>query len=77
MKIIGSTIALSIIGIVSASYNSPVNEVMISSIQAKNPNWQVADPKENPLSQYTHEELLGMLGTYIVPSNRIYRKTKV
>jgi cathepsin B len=50
---------------------------MVKSIKAKTSLWESHDTETNPLNQYTHEQLLGMLGTYIVPSNKEYPESEV
>jgi cathepsin B len=45
---------------------------MVKTIKAKTSLWQPHDTDSNPLNKYTHEQLLAMLGTYIVPSNKQY-----
>jgi cathepsin B len=49
---------------------------MVQSIRAK-ATWQAHDVEANPLKNYTHDELLKMLGTFIVPTNGVYKKVDV
>lgn len=60
-----------------AAASHPVTSDMVKTIKAKTALWQPHDTDANPLSKYTPEQLLGMLGTYIVPSNKIYPGSEV
>jgi cathepsin B len=60
-----------------AAASHPINEDIVKSIRAKTSLWESHDTETNPLNQYTHEQLLGMLGTYIVPSNKQYPESEV
>ena len=55
-----------------AAASHPVNDQMVREIRSKTRLWQAAESETNPLSEYTKEDLMKMLGTYIVPSNKIY-----
>lgn len=55
-----------------AAASHPINADMIKQIQERTSLWTTHDVDTNPLANYTHDQLLGMLGTYIVPSNKIY-----
>lgn len=65
---------LVVVGTVAAvaAATHPVNEDMVKAIKAKTSLWQPHETESNPLNKYTHEQLLAMLGTYIVPSNKQY-----
>lgn len=65
LVVVGTIVAM-------AAASHPVTSDMVSSIKAKTSLWTPHDSESNPLGKYTHEQLLGMLGTYIVPSNKIY-----
>jgi cathepsin B len=49
---------------------------MVKSIRAK-ASWEAHDVEANPLKEYSREDLLKMLGTYIVPTNGAYKKVEV
>lgn len=70
LVVVGTAVAM-----VSASH--PINADMVKTIKAKTSLWQPADTDSNPMSKYTHEQLLSMLGTYIVPSNKQYPDSEV
>lgn len=59
-----------------AAASHPINEQMVSNIK-KSATWKPLEASANPLKDYTHEELLGMLGTYIVPVNKAYARPAV
>jgi cathepsin B len=65
----------SIVAIAAASH--PVNQDIVKAIRSKTRSWVAHDVASNPLNKYTHEELMGMLGTYIVPSNKQYPGSEV
>ena len=65
LAIVGTIVAV-------AAASHPINQDMVNTIRAKTTLWQPVDTEANPLAKYTHEQLLGMLGTYIVPSNKQY-----
>jgi cathepsin B len=68
---------LTIVGtIVALAAATPINHDMVQSIRAK-ATWQAHDVEANPLKNYTHDELLKMLGTFIVPTNGVYKKVEV
>lgn len=60
-----------------AAASHPVTSDMVKTIKAKTSLWAPHETDSNPLSKYTPEQLLGMLGTYIVPSNKIYPGSEV
>lgn len=60
-----------------AAASHPINSDMVKQIREKTGLWEAHDVESNPLVNYTHDQLLGMLGTYIVPSNKIYPDTPV
>jgi cathepsin B len=67
---------LTIVGtIVALAAATPINHEMVKSIRAK-ATWTAHDVDTNPFKGYTHDEILKMLGTYIVPSNSIYPKVE-
>lgn len=68
-------VAGTIVSMAAASH--PINADMVKTIKAKTSLWQPIDTDANPLNQYTHEQLLSMLGTYIVPSNKQYPGSEV
>ena len=45
----------------------PVNTEITNDIKQKTQMWKPFEPNENPLSYLTHEQLLGLLGTRILP----------
>jgi cathepsin B len=59
-----------------AAATHPINDNIVKAINA-NASWKAHSLSENPLKEYTHEQLLNMLGTYIVPSNKIYEKSPI
>lgn len=60
-----------------ASASHPINTDMVSNIKTKTSLWTPYEAQGNPLNNYTHEQLLAMLGTYIVPSNKQYPGSQV
>lgn len=70
---------LVIVGTVAlvASALHPVSEPMVNSIKEKTRLWEPIEHQENPFKDYTKEDLMGMLGTYIVPSNKEYNQSEV
>jgi cathepsin B len=50
----------------------PISEEMIKAIQERQPSWKTMDINENPLKDKTVEELMGLMGSYIVEDNEIY-----
>ena len=70
LVIVGTIVAM-------AAASHPINADMVKTIKAKTSLWQPHETDSNPLNKYTHEELLGMLGTYIVPSNKNYPNSPV
>jgi len=70
LTIIGCVVAM-------AAASHPINADMVKTIKAKTSLWQPIETEANPLSKYTHEQLLAMLGTYIVPSNKQYPGSEV
>lgn len=69
---------LVIVGTIAAlaAATHPINDHIVSAVK-KSATWVAHEPSENPLKDYTHEELMGMLGTYIVPVNRAYNRPQV
>ncbi len=65
LVVVGTIVAM-------AAASHPINADLVKTIKAKTSLWQPHDTDSNPLSQYTHEQLLAMCGTYIVPSNKQY-----
>ena len=55
----------------------PISHEMTEKINSKATTWKAADPATNPLSKYTHEELLQKLGTFIVPINGVHKRPQV
>ena len=49
----------------------------MNEIKEMSKSWQPAELSKNPLSRYSKEELLKMLGTYIVPSNKVFKTNHV
>ncbi len=45
----------------------PINSEMVSAIRAKASTWEAHDPETNPLREYTREQLLELVGTYVPP----------
>lgn len=70
LVVVGTIVAM-------AAASHPINSDMVKTIKAKTSLWQPHDTESNPLNQYTHEQLLAMLGTYIVPSNKQYPGSQV
>jgi len=71
---------LVVVGCVAALASAtvhPVNDRIYTSVNNANPNWKAHAPEENPLRNYSHDELLNMLGTYIVPVNKVYKEVEV
>ena len=69
LVIVGTVLALA-----TATHSQhPINENLVGQIEAKNPNWKTVSPAANPLRNYSHDELLNMLGTFIVPVNGVYK----
>lgn len=64
------------IAAMAAATSHPINDQHISAIRQK-ATWKVHDAETNPLSGYTEEQLMGMLGTYVVPINRAYKRPTV
>lgn len=56
---------------------SPISKKMVQNIKEKTTSWEAYEANENPLKDYSKEELMGMLGTYIVPINRAYKRASV
>ena len=54
----------------------PVSEEMIKAIQEQKPAWSTMDISENPLNNKTVEELMGLMGSYIVEDNEIYPRVE-
>ncbi len=55
----------------------PINSEMVNKIRESTSKWQAHDVETNPLKDYTKEQLMGMLGTFILPSNKDYPGTTV
>jgi len=70
LVVVGTVVAV-------AAASHPINADLVKTIKAKTALWQPHDTDSNPLNQYTHEQLLAMLGTYIVPSNKQYPGSEV
>lgn len=51
----------------SATTDHPVNQDMVNDIKSKTDKWIPREPSENPLVNYTHWQLHGMLGTILKP----------
>ena len=59
------------------AFAHPINHALVDEIRAKTTSWMPHDPHTNPLGEYTNEQLLGMLGSYIVPINGVYPHPQV
>jgi cathepsin B len=68
---------LTVVGTVAAlAAATPINHEMVKSIRAT-ATWEAHDVEANPLKDYSHDDLLKMLGTYIVPVNGDYLESEV
>lgn len=60
---------LVVIGTIAAFASAfhPVNQDIVDQIKAKATTWVPLEVHENPLSQKTAEEVMGLLGTRVQP----------
>ena len=63
--------------IVAMAAAHPISQEMVNKLRSKPSTWEAYNPMENPLKEYTHDQLLNMLGTYIVPTNGDYKRPQV
>jgi len=70
LVVVGTIVAM-------AAASHPINDHLVSTVRAKTTTWTAHDASTNPLASYSHEQLLGMLGTYLVPINGIYKRPTV
>jgi len=59
---------LIIVGTIAATafaIDHPVNENVVNDIKSKTTKWTPMDPSENPLSNLSTSDILGLLGTHV------------
>lgn len=69
LVVVGTIIAM-------AAATHPINENIVRKIK-ESASWTAHEVTANPLANKTIEELKQMLGTYIVPTNKLYKKNGV
>lgn len=54
----------------AAEMSHPINKEIVEEIKSKTSLWQPAEPEENPLSSYSVDKIMGLMGTTIsAPGN--------
>jgi hypothetical protein len=43
----------------------PINAEIVQAIRERTSAWEAHNPEDNPLRNYSREELLGLVGTYV------------
>ena len=55
----------------------PISQEIVDAIRERTSTWTTHEPSENPLKDFSPEQLMGLCGTYFEDSNEIYPEASI